>query len=211
MEIVKMALCSWPLVALIIGIVALGLFRKALAQFLGRASQVGVAGVKITAKAQEQKTLEAPSQISKADELAAAFQSALITEVETNLRKQVDEFSSDSSEREKMLVKVLAAHQIALDFEKIYRAIFGSQLTMLQSLTASSSVFEDPETYRPYYEQAKSKLPDFYGSYTFENWLSFLQSQVLITQQNQKIAITVRGKEFLKYLIEHGYTFKKSG
>lgn len=211
MELIKTLISSWPLVALILGVVALFLFRKALTLFLVRADEVGVAGVKVTARTQEQRQINAAPQISKAEELAKPFQSPLLLEVEENIRKNLDVFSKDRIEREKALIKVLATNQIAVDFERTYRLIFGSQLAVLHALGSSSSVLEDPEMLRPYYEQAKSKYSDFYGSYGFENWLGFLKGSFLITEQQDKVGITVRGKEFLKYLIDQGYSIKKGG
>jgi len=170
-----------------------------------------VAGVRVSAKAQEQRYVEARPEISKVEELAKSFQSPLLTEVEEQVRKSLDAFSKNPEEREKVLIKFLATNQIAVFFERTHFLIFGSQLAALQFLASSPNILEDPDSLRPFYEQAKSKNSDFYGSYRFESWFSFLQSQLLITQQNQKVGITVRGKEFLKYLIDRGYDFKKGG
>jgi hypothetical protein len=211
MELVKVLVTSWPFVGLILGFTALCLFRKPLLQLLNRADEVGVVGLKVSAKAQEQRHLDAPPQISRVEELAKVFQSPLLTEVEDQLRSSLDAFSKSPEEREKALLKFLALNQIVVAFERTYFSIFGSQLKALQFLGSSPSLLEDPHSLQPFYDQAKSKNPDFYGSYSFERWLAFLQSQVLITEQDQKVGITVRGREFLKYLIDQGYTFEKAG
>lgn len=211
MEVFEALVNSWPLVALVLGIVALVLFRAPLLLFLHRADEVGVAGIKISAKAQGQHQLDAPLQISKVEELSKAMQSSMLTEVEEGLKKNLDVLTKNPEEREKMLLKLLSVNQISVAFERVYHSIFGSQLAALQFLVSSSSGLEDTGSLAPFYEQAKSKNPEFYDSYSFENWLSFLQSNLLIVYQNQKIGITVRGKEFLKYLIDQNYTINRNG
>jgi hypothetical protein len=105
----------------------------------------------------------------------------------------------------------LAATQIIIAFERSYHVIFGSQLVALKLLASSSNAVVDPESLRPFYEQAKSKHAEFYGAFTFENWLSFLQTQYLVARQADKVGISVRGREFLKFLIDQGYGVKKAG
>jgi len=211
MEIVNALVHSWPLVALILGILALVLFRKPLLQFLTRADEVGVAGVRVTAKAQEQKAVEPEPQNSLLEDLNKRLQSPLLTEVEDNIKKNLDQLSKKQDEREKSLIKILATSQIAVAFERTYFLIFGSQISALQFLNSASNVAGKPESLRPFYEQAKSKNPDFYGNYSFESWLGFLQNQCLIMQPNQQFGITVRGKEFLKYLIDQNHNLRKNG
>lgn len=210
MDVVKVLLGSWPLVALLLGIAALFLFRKPLLLFLNRADELGVAGIKVSAKSQVQPH-ESQPPISQVEQLASAMQSPMLTEAEDFLRKNLDALTTDLKEREKMLIKLLATSQISVAFERTYFHIFGSQIAALQFLNSVPAGFESPDTLQPFYDQAKAKHSDFYGSYSFENWLSFLQTQLLILRQKDKIGITVRGKEFLKYMIEQNYSFNKGG
>lgn len=54
----------------------------------------------------------------------------------------------------------------------------------------------------PYYIQEMEKRPQ----YTFESWFGYLKNQILIRQDGYNVNITVRGKEFLKYLVQYGRT-----
>jgi hypothetical protein len=209
-DIINAILGSWPLAVVLLGFTALLLFRKPLLQLLNRADEFGVAGLKVSARSQVQPH-DNQSTISQVEQLATAMQSPMLTEQENFILNNLDSLTTDHKEREKMLIKLLAASQISVAFERTYIYIFGSQIAMLQALNSIPGGFESMSALRPFYEQAKAKHPDFYGSYSFENWLSFLQTQLLILEQDEKIGITVRGKEFLKYMIQQNYSFNKNG
>lgn len=202
---------SWPFTVLLVGSFALILFKKPLIGLIERAHEVGMGGVKVSTKVQEQRQLESSTPSLREDKLIKAVQSPLLSEMEEQIRKDLDVYSKDGIEREKVLIKAVAANQIAVVFERTYSLIFGSQLAILQFLASSPNILERPEAILPFYEKAKAGYPSLYETYSFDKWLSFMKSSILVTQQNESIGITVRGKEFLKYLIDHGYSFFKSG
>ena len=39
---------------------------------------------------------------------------------------------------------------------------------------------------------------------TFERWLAFLRAYNLVTEREERLVITVAGREFLKYLVAAG-------
>ena len=53
--------------------------------------------------------------------------------------------------------------------------------------------------------------PGQYANYSFEQWLVYMESQMLVTRKDDKVYITLDGREFLKYLIHQGYTLYKYG
>ena len=109
------------------------------------------------------------------------------------------------------MYRALATNQIAFTLEKIYLTIYGSQIKTLQRLNETAGRGVNVADVKTLYEQAKSKYPKFYATYSFENWLNYLYTSVLIKQLGEKIAITIRGQEFLKYLISQGYSSEKTG
>ena len=51
-----------------------------------------------------------------------------------------------------------------------------------------------------------------YANYNFKQWLAYMESQRLLSiGMDEKIRITLDGREFLKYLIHQGYTLYKYG
>lgn len=205
MDLLTTCINSWPFAGLLLGVVAIITFRRPLLNILERTSQVDVGGVKVSTPVQDQRQIGAKTDISKTEQVANAFQSPMLVEAEQVVVKVLDELAKNPAEREKVLVKHLAASEIFLVFERTYRVIFGSQLLALQFLSSVSNTLQDPKVLRPIYEQAKSKNSEFYASVSFEAWFSFLETTLLVARQDGKIGISIRGKEFLKYLIEQGY------
>lgn len=80
--------------------------------------------------------------------------------------------------------------------------IFRSQLKLLHKLNEASLTIDEV---RSYYDEAVVSFPDYYAAYTFASWFGFIKKAILIREDGRIISITVRGKEFLKYLVHCGY------
>lgn len=52
---------------------------------------------------------------------------------------------------------------------------------------------------------------DFYQSYSYDQWLGFLEAQFLVRNDAGLIGITVRGQEFLNHLIKDNLPKVKAG
>ena len=92
-------------------------------------------------------------------------------------------------------------------FEKAYGTIWGSQLQLLQSLNSSPQSVERSKTF---YERAAQDSPAAYQHYSFEQWIGFLIESVLITKSNDgQFAITLRGRGFLRFVVDSGYSFAR--
>lgn len=57
---------------------------------------------------------------------------------------------------------------------------------------------------RAFYDAAVEANPHGYANYPFSHWLSFLKSWTLVREDGTALSITVRGREFLKYLVDTG-------
>jgi hypothetical protein len=63
------------------------------------------------------------------------------------------------------------------------------------------------EQIKTYYDEGAQRSPGLYANYSFDQWLEYLPSQILIGEHpGQTFEITVRGKDFLKYMVHFGYT-----
>jgi hypothetical protein len=63
------------------------------------------------------------------------------------------------------------------------------------------------EQLQPYYDKAAQASPAVYANYPFDEWLNYMKSQLLILEHpGQTFEITVRGKDFLKYMLHFGYS-----
>ena len=149
---------------------------------------------------------------SKYKEALEKFDNPLMTEQIKSLKGEMQGLDiTTSEEKEEILYKALASNQIARAFETIYYSIFGSQIKALQHLNQSGLSLINVDQLQVFYNEAKTKYPVFYSTYTFESWLNYLQSSVLILSEGGNISITIRGQELLKYLIAQRYSFDKAG
>lgn len=200
---------AWPLAALILGLTFLIMFRKQIARFLERTEKVGIGGIQATGKIQDAKVEELG--LSRVNDVLKAYQNPLITEQEIVLRTELEKLGGSSSQdRETVILKALASAQISLIFEKTYLVIFGSQLAALHHLASSAVALMECSGLLPFYNHAKKNWPEIYKQLSFEDWLGFMELAVLITRVDDEVAVTVRGKEFLKYLIDQNYSLSKA-
>jgi hypothetical protein len=127
------------------------------------------------------------------------------------IRASLKKFNLDVNAQETvdLLVKHLAVTQLWLNAERIYRMIFGSQIFLLKSLNTSGGLSRVQLS--QYYEAVKTQFPEVYNNYPFEPYLQFLLEQGLIaTEDSEHYAITMGGKEFLKWIMDVGVPENKA-
>ena len=123
------------------------------------------------------------------DELEAHFQRLAV-------------YHKDQKEREQFLVRALAAGGVSYLHDTTWYTIFRSQLEALNELNSRSAMLL--EELKRFYDAAAAEHAKYYKDYTFDNWVSYMNAQALVRQDGPIVQITVRGKDFLKYLIQTG-------
>jgi hypothetical protein len=147
-------------------------------------------------------TAKNPPQFKNVDEFYQTYSSRMLTETEAFVRKESDQYEAGTN-RERFLVRVTAMFATVLIFEKVWLTIFGSQLKALQQLNIGMRTYDEM---REYYNEAAKLYPDFYKTTTFEMWLGFLKSWLLVREPDSShLEITIRGQDFLRYLVECRY------
>jgi hypothetical protein len=99
-------------------------------------------------------------------------------------------------DRDTYLFRSLTVALIYVQFETLWWNIFASQIKALQHLNNGQL---KRETIFPYYAEAAAANPSFYAEYSFDKWLGFMRSHVVIREDGDLIGITVKGKDFLKF------------
>ena len=132
--------------------------------------------------------------------LKTAYNSSLHDEVENNIRTAGSR--KHANEREAFYVRLLAIGAVGYTYDVVWAYIFKSQILLLMELNSRTL---SPAEVKTFYDKAGSGYPDRYAKYSFEQWMEFLRSNLLIIHTpNGMVGITVRGKDFLKYLIHWG-------
>src|SRR5262249_50060135 len=117
------------------------------------------------------------------------------------VRKDVTTLSADQTAQMEALTYSTASLNIQLAHERNYRAIFGSQLQLLALMNVDVGV--PPNIAKGVYDRAKTDYPKDYHSYTFEQWIGFLQSTGLISvAPNGNYVLTAYGRGLLKYILD---------
>jgi hypothetical protein len=96
-------------------------------------------------------------------------------------------------------------------FENNYAVSFGSQLKTLHDLNEKPAGIRI-EDLRPYYSRGLETIPLEFRDRSFDAWLGWLRDTAILVRQEGDFAfITVRGHEFLKYILERRYSMNRPG
>ena len=115
----------WPIAAIVIAVIAMLIFRKPLERFLDRAKKIATTGIETAAG--EQDTAKSEVGPSAADEFARLFDNQLLVEREAWIRTELVRIVGvDQTQKERILLRIIAAQAIVQQFETAYRTIFGS-------------------------------------------------------------------------------------
>ncbi len=150
--------------------------------------------VATNALANTPKKFDAPAFFSR------SYISQMQAETEQNMRTAAMENQPDN--REGFYVKLLAVGLTAYLFDIAWAYIYGSQILLLMELNRQVLSIAQVKVY---YDNAAKADPAIYANYSFDAWMNFMKSHILlIHHQSGMVEITVRGKDFLKYLTHWG-------
>lgn len=128
-----------------------------------------------------------------------SYFSSLQAEAEANIRQAAAH--NQPNDREGFYVKLIAVGGLAYGYDLIWWTIYKSQLLALLDLNRNNGLLPIAKI-KSYYDQAALESPAWYANYSFDQWLSYLRENILIIRHpSEMIEITVRGKDFLKYLL----------
>jgi hypothetical protein len=131
--------------------------------------------------------------------------SVVLREQEDRIRADLQTLKISDTPKEAIdvLVRNLAAYQLYHAAERLYRLIFGSQLSALKEMNLLGPMNRDK--LREFYDAAAANFPQIYDKYPFEAYLGFLRTNRLITSNDDiNFAITNLGREFLQWMVAEG-------
>lgn len=176
----------WPLV--ISGFIIY--FKKNIRNLIDRITNIkGPGGTEIRAEQQQrvEDQEEGIEKISKGD-------------VKNDL--QLSEEKKASTDKDQIinnLLEQLSSKSLQLEFEQIYRLIFGSQIDLLKRFKDTPNFGESTKDTIFFFVLTQRIFPVF-ASWTFTKYLNFLFTTNLIYFENDCYFITDKGKAFLAYI-----------
>ncbi|MCS3896412.1 hypothetical protein M2171_005545 [Bradyrhizobium japonicum USDA 38] len=181
---------AWPVAVIAIGL----MFKADVRALFPRLKKAGPTGFEFDPGRQ---VLAAPSKELK-DLPGFPERSPMVAKVETDLHTELELFDPDR--RIDLLIRNLAVARLATSFEQIHRTLFGSQLRSLRALAASENgAASRAEASSAFENQVKPRFPEFYEKSSFDEWVRYLITVGLVEMKADKIAITEKGRELLRY------------
>ena len=195
LEIIK-----WPVVVLLLGLGFMFKFDIPIRGFIGRVRRVGRNWLGLDPEVQRATDETRPSS---AEELMRVTDSEALRVTEDAIREDLNRsglsVTADNATTN-VLVRHLAATQIAYHCEYINSLIWGSQVLALEHINSRVDG-ETREGIRHFYDSASLLYPQVYQHYTFDQWFNFLVNILLIVERSGRYVITVLGQEFLNHQI----------
>lgn len=205
---------TWPIVILVLGIIAIVVFRDEFRSLIARTERIRAPGIGFEAGVDQTKpdALAKDAAPDAAEELHSMLDNQLVVEQSSLITTDLERRKVSPGEREKFLVRLTAAISLAWQFETIYHAIWGSQIELLQALNPIAPRGLPATHIKHFFEGGAKRFPLMYKNYSSDQWLQFLISNALVVADGAAaFVITTKGREFLKYLIERGYGTQKAG
>jgi hypothetical protein len=188
------------IVPIVVVIFFLVFFQKNIRALIDRIERMKHKDTEVQAPVPTQKPID--TKPDSTDELLKALESPVLQREENAIRKDLD--SRGNIDKEKVLIRYCAAMALSLWFERINALIWGSQIYILEHLNTIRTGTHKDEIKRLFFEDATTKYPSFYASYSYEQYIGYLKVSRLIIEQNEILMITDTGIEFLRYLATTG-------
>lgn len=196
---------SWPHISLIFAVFFVLLFRKSLIGLFSRITSIDKSGIKTTATPEAQREEQKKEAVQ---ELLNAIGHTVVLEkmesiIETDLVTRELDTNSDTA---KVLIKNLAATQLLLGFEQVHNLIFGSQIFFLKQLNQVVGQGYPREKVEDHFKHVQELFPKELGSWSIDQYLSFLLERSLVISTNNDFHLTDLGVEYLIWIARNGKT-----
>ena len=133
---------------------------------------------------------------------AQAYYSPLTAEFEKNIKIIAQQNSPN--DKESFYARFIGIGAIAYQHDMTWFTIYKSQLLALAELNARGVIpFADV---KKYYDKAVVEYPKTYANYSFDQWMDYLHSRLLVARYpSAMVEISHGGKDFLKYVAHRGW------
>lgn len=112
-------------------------------------------------------------------------------------------YPQPTAERDEVLVRFLALSAVYRHFDSVYEIIWGSQIELLVRANVADASGLPMNLAADLFEKARTAYPQALSIDTLDRWLGFLKSAGMIVEDSGRVNLTLDGKEFLKYMIDH--------
>lgn len=209
---------KWPFALVII----VALFRKQIINLIGGIKKVGYKNFEFQSE-NMQKTIagngkletelsgvESPDPLKKLQKATNFFDESTIDYAKANVAKLIELNNiTDPEKKVALLYEYSAFLLISNQFAAIDYAIYGSQIKLLQLVNTLQKYTLIDLQYL--YNKAKEQYSPSLDNYSYEDYINWMKSVGLIeVDEGQSVTITIKGRDFLNFLVKTGRSFDRS-
>ena len=194
---------TWHHLAFIFALVFIVIFKQPLSELIRRTTKIGKEGLTAGPAPEAQREKSDPEAVQQL--LDVIGNSIVITDIESRVRTELTNkgFNTDGN-TVKILIRHLAGTQLLLSFEQIHNLIFGSQIFLLKKLNEVAGQGRPLAFVNDHIDHVKSIYPSELAEWTYDQYLDFLYSRLLIVRHGDQIHITNNGVEYLTWVARNG-------
>jgi len=132
---------------------------------------------------------------------ALAHYSPVTAEIEKNIRIVAQQNSPN--DKEAFYARFIGVGVVAYQHDVTWFLIYRSQLAALAELNSRGLI--PAADLKKHYDKAVVEYPKTYANYSFDQWMDFMTSRMLIARYpSRMVELSFNGKDFLKYLAHVG-------
>lgn len=198
----------WPLLVLVLALI----FRNVIRGWFSKQPESLTAGPGgVTLKWPDQSPIDDPSPDEyDAEELIEELESDIRAEIEAQVRAEIQPqvWNEVRAQADRALIEPLARRlaeaRLERDYERMFNAIFGSQINLLERLRDSGPMSRP--AVEGYFGAIQVVNPSL-AVWNTDQYLSFLLREGLVEQADDgSYSLATNGLSFLGYLIVRGYS-----
>lgn len=194
---------TWHHLAFIFAMVFIVIFRQPLSELIRRTTKIGKEGLTASSSPEAQREKSDPEAVQQL--LDVIGNSIVIADIESRISSELTKkgFNTDG-DTAKVLIRHLAGTQLLLSFEQIHNLIFGSQIFLLKKLNEVAGQGRPEAFVIDHIDHVRSLYPSALGEWSYDQYLEFLYSRLLIVRHEDQIHITNNGVEYLTWVARNG-------
>lgn len=192
---------AWPVVSLLITF----LIKDKLPNLFGNLKSAKFKDAEVHFSTQDHGRPENPISSTKLEDFTPKDNTGMQVELEEVIKQQLSQFNKDT-DKIKVLVANLAHNQLYASFERVDNTIFGSQIKLLEFMNSKDTEPTTNDDAHEFYKVAYTQNPEFFKTYSFESYMKYLESFLLIQNVVGGWTINKFGIAFLVYLAQTGKT-----
>ena len=154
--------------------------------------------------------VESPDPVEKLRRAISVFDESTVDTAKTNIAQLIELDKVTEPEKKVSLIYEYSAFlYIVNNFVSIDHMIYGSQIKLLQLVNTLQRYTLIDLQYL--YNKAKEKFSPYLDNYSYEDYIGWMKSNELITvNEDQSVAITLKGRDFLNFLVKMGRPFDRA-